>query len=126
MSYTIKQGRPKDIRSAINLDRFEYLSVPKKILVGLVDREKTYKEWLEKALEADGSESEESKRLYSLCFLHRHAKEKGEITLYASGSLARLQIAKVSEFLKEHGSFMDSVMPYLFNDVVHMSDKVAV
>lgn len=122
MSYNIKTGKPKSSDSAVNLDRFIHLKVPDSIRVGLVNRGLKYKDWLELSLESNGDDAL-GERLQSLAFIHRMIAEKGEICLFASGSLADIQIKGVKEFLMEHRVFIDSILPYIFSDVVNITEK---
>jgi hypothetical protein len=122
MSYHIKTGKPKNKEDSINLDRFTHLQIPGSIKVGLVNRAERYKDWLDLSLEAEGTGSL-AERLHSLAYIHRLVKEKGTLHLYAAGPLASIQVNCVRDFLIEHRSFLESMLPYIFSDVVHVTDS---
>lgn len=122
MSYTISLGKVQSGQFVINLDSPCPLGIPPFVTIGIGDRKKRYSDWLEGSIDNDGNNKDKSQRLNFLAFIHKVGIEQGYVNLESKHSLKSIQTECVKDFLIKHREFLDNILPYLFSDVVRVTE----
>lgn len=108
MSYDILIGKSKEAAVEIHLDGNVPTDIPPHVGLGIGDKKARYTKHLQKCFN-DGS-----KLLNYLAYIHKTAKEKGNITLVCRCKFKAFHALAVKEFLETNKELLDTCLPYLF------------
>ncbi len=117
MSYTIILGTHHKADVEAHLDAPRPTAIPAHVSFGVGDKQKRYNDWLDKCF------TENKALLNFLAYIHKAGKEKGSISLVAAGKQRMIIMQGVKQFLTKHEQVLDTLLPYIFDDVTQVHDK---
>ena len=123
MNYTITLGKGNGTQTLVELYPGCPVDVPAFVSIGVNSRMIRYKDWLDSSISNVTNDPTKTKRLRFLAFIHKVGTENGSITIQSKHALREMQIKCVKDFLIEHNEFLNTALPYIFNDVVNVSDN---
>lgn len=118
LPYTIILGKSIKAIVEIHLDPPSPAAIPAFVSFGVGNKKKRYTDWLSTCFTSN------TRLLNFLAYIHRLGKEKQCIALVAKGQLGNMQAQCVKDFLNFNAEMLDIILPYIFNDIKQMTDKI--
>ena len=108
MQYQITTGKkPDEVKLVINIDQIPFLSIPTAVLVGVGDKGKMYKKFLEKKL------FNEPGLTNAFVKLHDMAIENKGMHLQCNCMFSKFHASVLKEIITENADTFSSLIPYL-------------
>ena len=108
MQYQITTGKkPDEVKLVINIDQIPFLSIPTAVLVGVGDKGKMYKKFLEKKLFNDPELTN------TFVKLHDMGIENKGMHLHCNCMFSKFHASVLKEIITENSDTFSSLIPYL-------------
>ncbi len=108
MQYQITTGKkPEGVKLVINIDQIPFLSIPPAVLVGVGDKGKMYKKFLEKKLFNDPELTN------TLVKLHDMGIENNGMHLQCNCMFSKFHASVLKDVITENADTFSSLIPYL-------------
>ncbi len=112
MQYEITTGKtPEGAKLVINIDQIPFLAVPGVVMIGVGDKGKRYRTYLDKILF-----SEKNQLLHSLVKMHDMAIENGGMHLQCKCQFSKFHAQVLKDLITENAETFTSLISYLVPD----------